>query len=93
MIKDPSTTVFRISEIMVMLSCSRDTVYWLIERQKLERVYIREKAPRITGSSYLAYLEEIKSGQPRADAKKVPAPKRPGAGVASTVRDWLGLKP
>ena len=95
MTKDLSVTLLKVSDVMEMLSCSRATVYRMIEDQKLERVYPRAGMPRITGSSYLDYLEETKTGNARATKpSSLPTvPKRPGAGAASTVLNWLGLKP
>lgn len=54
--------LLRYDEVAVMLSCSLRHVFWLVEEDELERVYIGQgrRGARITAQSVEAYIERIR---------------------------------
>lgn len=55
---DTERLAYTYKETARLLSISLRTVYDLIEKGKLKRVYLAPKAPRITRESLLALLQE-----------------------------------
>jgi excisionase family DNA binding protein len=89
-----------IQEVEQRLEVSPDTVYRRIYDGLLERVYIGEKSPRITGSSLDAYVQAKREGRepPRYQVQKdkpnsTTAPEKPPerGGVVSKLKGWLGV--
>ena len=86
---EPLPYLISIAEAGKQLAVSRRTVYRLIDDGKLERVYPRSGAARITGSSLSAYLEGLR--QPVQTAPRDSISQSIKA-RADTVLERLGLK-
>ena len=86
---EPLPYLITIPEAGKQLAVSRRTVYRLIQEGKLERVYPRRGAARITGSSLTKYLTDLRqpaTAAPRASVSQIVKAR------ATAVFEHLGLK-
>ncbi len=60
MIERTGGRLLTIAETMSVLGCSRKTLYRLFTAEKLQRVYIAPRAPRVWEADLDAYLDEIR---------------------------------
>lgn len=63
--------LFTYDQVAWMLGISRRSVYHLVDRGKLKRVYIAPRSPRITRESLEAFLRSLEEGKAEGTGRSV----------------------